>query len=900
MKENSSNDPLLITKLNIPGARPNLISRAHLLARLSMELWASQDPQEAPGFQRKLTLVSAPAGFGKTTLVTTWLARLECPYTWLSLDEMDNDFVRFTTYLATALGKVDPGISHAMLGALQVPGHIPPETLVRILINAIAATPEPFTLVLDDYQVIINPIINDFLRSTLEYLPPQCHLVVISRSDPPLPLSRLRVRGEMEEIRAADLRFTTQEINALFNQVMGLSLTGEQVRALESRTEGWIAGLQLAALSMQTRDDVAGFIQAFSGSHRYVIDYLAEEVLQQQNSDLRGFLLQTAILDRLTPPLCDAVTGREDSKALLTELEHANLFLVSLDDRREWYRYHHLFADFLLSQSAASDLLPLHHKAARWYESKGFMEQAVKHVLAIGDVDEAGQVIARAGEKAIQNGQFSTLQSWLNALPEKTVRAHCALSSLKASVLLMIREFKAAETYLDVAEDNLPAEGAIAKRGTLTYLRACLALARGDIPSTIELCLDTLELIKDKDPVRRCSTLHILGETNWLLDDLETAARYYREAYGLRHVIGTHFTVMSSLGGLALLLLMLGQRREAMALCQDALDQCSDIDGKPLPIAGVPHIALGILYYEGNQLDQASQHLHIGLGLCKQFSVTGIYPRGLTCLALLQRAMGETESALRTIREARQMTSIQPSRSPIDPILAATEANIQLKSGNLAEAAGWAKRTKLSPKIPPGPVQDSVYLTYASLLLAQNHPRDALTLLNDLEKHATRGGRTRSLISIHILHALAHEALDQTKAAREHITQALQLAAPEGYSRAFLDEGQLIAELLPKVHHITPAFVDKIIDGLQKQESKSSISPPEISPPAPKLIEPLTRRELQVIQLIAAGYSNQEIADELVIALSTVKRHISNIYGKTGVKSRTQAVLQATELGLIH
>jgi LuxR family maltose regulon positive regulatory protein len=680
---------------------------------------------------------------------------------------------------------------------------------------------------------------------------------------------------------------------------MGLGLSDENVAALEARTEGWIAGLQLAAFSMQGRNDVAGFIEAFSGSHRYVIDYLAEEVLQQQTAEIRGFLCQTAILDHLTGSLCDAVTGRDDSQAVLAQLEQANLFLIPLDDRREWYRYHPLFADFLRTQIEPHHLVFLHQRAAHWYEANGFLARAVKHALATGDAGEAGRLIGLAAEGAHRNGHITTLLGWLDALPDEFVRASRELARHKALALFLAGQLEAAESYLEAAENSLPADAPPASRAGLVHLRASLALSRGDFGNTIERALEALDLVGDANPEHRSAILSILGRAQWQVGDIAAATQTYREALRLSHP-GRYLSTVSALGDFALLLHLQGQRREAIALCQGAIGQCTDARGRLLPIAGIPHTILGMMCYEANELTQARQHLLTGIELCQQFPVTSLAIIGKITLARLQQAMGKEEAAWETIQEAHQMASQLPSVPLIDAILGAAEAELRLKGGNVAAAAHWAEARNLSPADCPHPGEDPSYLTYAYLLLAQNRPRDAQTLLTALARSAQQGSRLRDLITIHILQALTQQALGHEEEALADIEQALRLAAPEDYYRAFLDVGatlavaQNVARLLPKVRHVAPDFVGQLLDSFGK-EARRQVAPP----PAQPLVEPLTARELEVLRLIATGRSNKEIAAELIVALSTVKKHINHIYGKLGVKSRTQAILLAQDLGLL-
>ena len=872
--------PLLTTKLYIPPVRPELVSRPRLIERLNA------------GLHRKLTLISAPAGFGKTTLLSEWIHHSRdksrtCPLAaWVSLDEADNDPARFWAYLIAALQTMQAGVAETALAMLQSPQPSPIESVLTTLINEVNEELAASVLVLDDYHVIEAHPIHDALAFLLDHMPQNMHLVIATRADPALPLARLRAHGQLTELRGPDLRFTPDEAVAFLNQVMGLGLSERDVAVLETRTEGWIAGLQLAALSIQGRDDVAGFIEAFSGSHRYVIDYLAEEVLQRQSDGVRDFLCQTAILDRLTAPLCNAVTGRDDSQTILAQLERANLFLIPLDDKREWYRYHRLFADFLRTQYDVRSLVSFHRKATHWYEANGFVAEAVKHALAAGDVHEARGMIELAAEDAFKNGEVTTLLGWLNALPDELVRARHELAIYKGWALFLMGQVEAVESYLESAEKSLPSDVTPVSRSRLIGLRACLTLARDAPPNAIELLMEALDLIGDTDPVSRSAILLALGKEQRMLGDTAAAAQSYREAYGLRQKIGAHLATVIALGDLTILLWSQGQRREAAALCRQALDQCVDARGKPIPVASIAHIVLGVLCYDANELARACQHLLKGLELSKQLSLFA--PKGRMFLARLQHALGEHEAALETIQEARRMTS----KNVYQAELAAVETDFRLKQGDIAAAVRWAKEANLSPTDPPHPVCVEECFTYTRLLLAQNRPTDARTLLASSERSAREEGHYRNLITIHVLQALTQQALGHREEALTHLEQALRLAAPDGYLRAFLEEDQSIIKLLPEVRQTAPDFVDQLLASAELSQQAVAI------PPQP-LIEPLTPRELEVLRLIAAGLRNQEIADQLFISVATVKRHISNIYGKLGVSHRTQAVAHARELGLV-
>ena len=879
---------LLLTKFHVPPVRPGLVPRPRLIERLNA------------GVSRKLTLISAPAGSGKTTLVAAWLSDAHRPYAWLSADENDNDPVRFFTYLMAALQRVDPGIGQAAQAMLQSTRLPPPESFLTSLVNDIAATSSPFILILDDYHLIQKLPIHQQLAFLLDHGPPQMHLVIVTREDPLLPLSRLRARGQMSELRQADLKFTEEEAADFLRRVMQVDLSSADVSTLHRHTEGWIAGLQLAALSLRGRDGVGRLVQSFAGNQRYIIDYLFDEVFQQQSHDVQSFLLQTSILERLTAPLCDAVTGREDSRGVLLALEHANLFLVPLDESRQWYRYHHLFRDLLRTQRKASLLAPLHRKAARWYEENGFLDEAMGHALAAEDWGEAERLMEGAAAMAINNGQFATLTRWLDALPEGRLRVSPELAALKGWVLLSLGQFDAARTWVDLANDLLPSGASRFSQAIVVCLQTYLAQIQSDIPKVIELAHHALALLEEGDPHGlRGAALSNLASAQAIMGDIPAATQTFRELARLGQEKGLPISAVTALGNLAWFEHLQGKAREAVALGLQALDLCVDVRGNRLPLAGHAHVGLGQIYYDLNELAQAREHLVQGLELSKQLGPTSAAMQAAFTLARVQQLMGETETALATVAGARR-TAAQLNLAQADALVAAWEADFQLKLGNVEAAARWAETSGLSPTDPPAFLREAEHFTYARVLLAQKRPAEARTLLDQYERFARKGERYRSLITICILQARVRQALGHDEQAYACLEEALRLAAPEGYARAFLDEGQSILKLLPPVRHVAPAFVDALIAALgAEHQGAREVHPEHPDARPPSLIEPLTGRELEVLQLVASGMSNGEIAGRLIITVGTVKTHVHNICGKLAVRSRTQAVARARELALI-
>jgi len=903
---------LLTTKLHIPPSRPALVSRPRLIERLNA------------GRHGKLTLVSAPAGFGKTTLVSTWLQNVSSPVGWLSLDENDNDPVRFVTYLVAALQQIEPTIGRGVEVMLQSSPTSAPDALIGSLINDLAATSEPFILVLDDYHLVNRPVIHQALAFLLRHQPPQMHLVLISRSDPPLQMARLRARGQLLEISPADLRFSSQEATRFLNQVMGLNLTPSEVAALSERTEGWIAGLQLAALSMRSHEDLSRFVQSFSGSHRYVLDYLLEEVFSNQSQRVQTFLLQTSILSRLTGPLCDAVTGQTDGQAMLLRLERANLFLIALDDERRWYRYHHLFADFLRHYYAADKVPPLvlggvrggladvaddqascHQKAASWYEANGLFDLAVKHALATGDMAEAGRVIALASGSMLKNGLASTLLGWLDALPDRFVRTDPELALNKGWALYLSGQIDGAESYAQAAQEHDSASAE--NRNALISLRAFLAFQRGHFSEATELA--TAALSEESEPILRGVIWLNLALAQWVMGSLSAAAQSLKEAIRFAQQAGNMLVAVNALNQLALIRDQKAQRHDAIALCQQAIDLCVDEHGE-MPTACIAYVTLGTLYLEANELSLAHQQIKKGLDLAQQCGMVMTLFNGNMALAQWQMATGEAEAALSTIRETRHSlhhaTSVLAA-NPFGPLaqLQAIEADIQLKQGNLAAAMRWFDSANLSADEQTHSelatahyFYQIAYLNYARVLLAKNRLREAQRLLEKLAHSAQKGKRDRQLITIYILQAETRQRLDQqvspkANQALAYLSKAIQLAAPEGYLRPFLDESPTIAHLLSHLRHLAPTFVERLLNAFQEQ-------PPALNRADHQpLIEPLSKREIEVLQLVAAALSNREIAKRLIISVGTVKTHVHHIYRKMGVRNRMEAVMQAQKLKLV-
>ncbi len=901
--------PIIATKLYIPPSRSEIVLRPRLTEQLSTSL------------RRKLTIISAPAGFGKTTLISEWVAMSQRPVAWLSLEEEDSDLTRFLTYLIAALQTVAGEIGVMVLPILQSSQSLASEAILTNLINDVATIPQDFILVLDDYHLVDNPAVDKALTFLLEHMPPQLHLVITTREDPNLPLARLRVRDQLTELRAADLRFTPTEAAEFLNQVMGLTLSANEIAALEGRTEGWIAGLQLAALSMKGQRDVGGFIQAFAGDHRYIVDYLVEEVLNNRPEAIRRFLLQTSILDRLNGPLCDAVTGQPGGQAQLEALQRGNFFLIPLDDRRHWYRYHHLFADVLrahLAMEQPAQVTVLHRRASQWYEQNGFAPEAIRHALAAQDFEHAAVLIEREMPAMQQSRQEATLLSWFQALPDELLRQRPILSVHYAGALLQNGQYEGVEGRLRDAERWLGDEGGTrpvfaAKAdwqrlpGLVAMYHAGIALIRGDVAGTMQHARRVIELTGEDDTFMRGAATSLMGLAAWTNGDLEAASQLYTS--GMEYLMQAGF-VSDVIGGsvtLADIRLTQGRRREAQSTFERGL-QLATQPGRPaLRGAADMHVGLSEIYRERNELDTAAQHLQKSVELGELNGLPKNSYRWRVASARLLAARGDHDGALDLLDEAEGLYvgDFSPNVHPV----AAMRARLWMMAGSLGEALGWARQQGLSAGDDLSYLREFEHVTLARLLLAQariegsdSALREASELLARLRRAAEESGRLGSVVEIAILQALAHHAQGDTTVALAHLGRALTLAEPEGYTRIFLDEGAAMAHLVDAAagEGIMPNYTAKLLaafaaerQGLAKEMSQPAL-PASLFP-----LEPLSRRELEILRLFQTELSGPEIAQELVIALSTVRAHTKSIYSKLDVNSRRAAVRRAVELGLI-
>ncbi|MFL5653768.1 MAG: LuxR C-terminal-related transcriptional regulator, partial [Ktedonobacteraceae bacterium] len=903
---------LLTTKISVPPARLNMVTRPRLTQRMNTALRGT------------LTLIVAPAGWGKTTLLSAWHADASpgaWPLAWVSLDEGDNDPIRFWTYVIGALDTLHPGVGETPLALMYASSSPPIGDVLASLLNALTQLPTETVLVLDDYHLIEAQPIHDALTYLVEHLPPNVHLVIASRSDPLLPLARLRARSALTELRAANLRFTADETTAFLTEVMGLSLSAEQVAALEARTEGWIAGLHLAALSLQGREDVASFIASFTGSHRYVVDYLVEEVLSRQPDEVLDFLLQTCLLDRLSGPLCDAVRGRGDSQRLLEHVERSNLFLVACDEERQWYRYHHLFAEVLRSrlQQQQPLLVPeLHHRASGWYEQHKLFDEAVTHALAIPDVDHAARLIEQYARFTNFPSQFQTLLGWLNRLPDALVRTQPSLCFMHAITLMLTHQLEKTVARLQDAErclqENIPAEQRRTIPGQVAAFRSQLARLVGDYERCVPLAQQALELLSETKEMSltlmlRASALGTTANAYLVDGDMTPAAeRFVETAVASVRALGNLPTTMRSISNLARLQLLQGRLRQAAVTIEQAAQLASGHGGLQSLINGADYyFILGDLWREWNQLDRAEQQLVQGMGLVKETATADaeMITRGYLALARLQQARGESNQALATLDAFTQVAEQRSFASTLLAHGAAVRVQVELAQGNLAAAIHWAETHGFSEVSDLSYPRELEYLTLVRVRIAQGreHPASvflsqALVLLERLQEDAEVKMRMRSILEILLLRALALQAQGFHTEALTALDRALLLAEPEGYIRLFLDEGTPMVALLRQAqkHKVVPRYVMTFLEAAGEPRGAVSDLPALRSSP---LVEPLTAREREVLLMLMDGASNREIAQHLVLSVNTVKKHVLNLCGKLGVQSRAQAIARTRTLNLL-
>lgn len=896
----SLSTPVLATKFYIPQLRPNIISRQRLIEPLQL------------GMHGSATLVSAPAGFGKTTLVAEWVKSSQRPIAWLALDQADSDVARFLIYLIHALQRVAPTVGQGALAALQLPQMPPPTLLLTTILNDLAEVGDGITLVLDDYHEVDSQTVDQALTFLLEHLPPQHHLVVATREEPNIPLARLRARGQLNEVRARDLRFTAEEAAHFLNQAMALSLTTDEINALENRTEGWIAGLQLAALSLHGHSDSHSFIQSFTGSHRFVMDYLVEEVLHQQPQAIQTFLLRTSILNRFCAPLCDSLLAgsasndsqhfgyaqhkftTRNSQSVLEYLEQANLFIIPLDNERRWYRYHHLFAELLrqrLQQEvAASTVQPatriedLHIRASQWYEANNLALEAFHHATTANDIERAERLIDGDGMPLHLRGAALMILNWLDALPEAVLCARPWLWWRQAALLLVNGHTTGVAEKLQAAEDALQNSEWDERLGDKTRnfvgriatARSVLALTRYDVESMLTQSQRALDYLDASSLSSRANAYWTLGFASFLQGKRTAARAAYQEAIALGERSGDIFATLLATLGLGDVQQADTQLHAAAETYRKVLQMAGD---QPLTIVNEAYLGMARLLYEWNDLAAAEQYATQALNLARQYDQR--IDRFIVCellLARLQIAKGNPDQAEEMLAQLVQ---------------SAQQRNFVLRLPDIIEMRVFAllqqKRVDEAAQLAQS---HNLPISQARVLLSQGESQAALALLEPLHQQATAKELADDMLRITVLQALAYHRLGDDEQAVIQLTQAVTLAQPGGYVRLFIDEGLPMAELLKQLaqRETAPLYVRKLLASFPDSAFRPSQS---------ELIEPLSERESEVLQLLATGHSDQEIANRLLVSLNTVRYHTKNLYGKLGVNKRTQAVAKAQELKLL-
>jgi LuxR family maltose regulon positive regulatory protein len=896
--------PLLATKLYVPPRRPDLVPRPRLMARLD----------EALRLQHRLTLVSAKAGTGKTTLVSEWLHGQERPAQWLSLDSSDNDPRRFLSYLLAALHQAGIEGEPSRLESPQLPAA---EAQIAELINEIAASAIPLLLVLDDYHLVQNEWVHQAVGFLAEHQPPEMHLVLITRVDPPLPLARLRGRGQLTEIRDHDLRFTAEEA-ARFLQVMGLDLPAEAVSTLERRTEGWIVGLQMAAISMRGRTqdaDLATFLAAFGGTNRYVLDYLTEEVLNQQPPTVQDFLIETSILSRICADLCDAVRfgfaespgspgDARDSQAILAQLERNNLFLTPLDDERRWYRYHHLFADLVNStlkqRRSAEQVRELHRRASQWHQAHGSLEEAMIHAMAAQDFERAASMIDENVVSMLSRSEAPVLLGWIDKLPEPIVRGRPWLDIYRAYTLALSGQADEVEPLLEDVEKRIEPDMPRAAEclGHIAAIRSYTANLRGEPDRVIEMAELAEKQLPEEHLIARGMATYALAVTHWASDDMDSAIKASLRMFEIGKKLDRLLMAVTALCDVASAKKVQGQLRQAQEYYDRARRWLVERNGLDSRVRCVYEVGWADSLLQWNRLDPAYEHAVTGIEYCQRFGAPSEMTWGYVTLMRVLQAWGDSEGALDALYDAEQVLQAHRVRQALRVELETKRVALWLAVGDIDVARRWAACCS------GGSEREQIAL--ARLSLAEGRASDALHLLERQRALAEAGGRNGRLIEILGLQALALEAQDRPEEANAALFQAVSLGRPEGYMRLFLDLGWPLYELLERsaasapfagdyVHDLLAAFQQE--RGAQRNgvAEATSLTPT----PAQALADPLTEREVEILHLLAEGLSNKEIGDRLVVAPSTVKQHLKNIYGKLDVHSRTQAVARGRELALL-
>ena len=890
----------LRTKLCVPPLGSSWITRSRLVKRID------------EGFERKLTLISAPAGFGKTTLLVDWVHKRKIPVAWFSVDKGDNDPVHFLTYVILGLQSLEAGTGRAALTMLKSPQPPPIESVLTNLINDVTHIPTDIALILDDYHSVDAKQIHDLLAFLLENLPKQMHIIIATRFDPPLPpLARLRSQNQLTELRAADLSFTADETSILFNQSLNLRLSTLDIDLLDKRTEGWIAGLQLAALSLQGRQDPSSFLKRFKGDNRYIADYLAEEVLNRQPEHLSNFLLQTSVLGRLCGSLCDAVTQQENSQQMLNTLEKANLFVIPLDDERSWYRYHHLFADLLEQRLRIkqSDLVvELHSRASQWFAENGLKEEAVDHAFVAQNYAQAAQLIEEIAEIDWDRARESRLLQWLRKLPDEQIETNPKFCIFYARELFKDGYPDEAEKRLQAAEQILESTSisdtnAEELQGRIAVIRAYISARTGDVSRIIHFANQALKLLPQRDLMWRSVAATTLGfGYGWAgRGDLVKAQEAFSEAMKISQAAGNIYYQIFAGSCLGSVMMMRGKLKEATDICRKSISLAIENGIEQTGIAGSLYGTLGMILCEWNDFSEGIRLLNKAIELSEQGRDPVIMA---SCYISLLRGViyrAELTGAFKVMEKINERAGDFMLPPWITNTISAFNVFMWLASGNLNAATRWVQERGLSVDDELDNLREVEYLALTHILITQKQLDDADRLSQRLIENAEAGDRVYLMIEVLLWRALIFKAKADTAAALGELKLALSLAEPGSLLMIFVSKGKPVAELLEEITEVKKRDHDDTKAGFSLSYAKKILStfkagiPPKIE----GLMDPISERELEVLYLIAAGLSNREIAEKLFISLNTVKTHTKSINSKLNVNSRTKAIARAKELKLL-
>ena len=920
MSPTQKSDPLIHTKIRLPSTRPSLVSRPRL------------QEQILQGLQGPLTLIIAPAGFGKTTLVASCIASCGMPVAWLSLDKNDNQVERFLSYVVAALQETDNTIGRQAAQLLAASQQAMPESILASLINDLDIADTETVVVLDDYHFISSTAVHEAVAFLLEHCPTTLHLAIVTRSDPPFPLARLRARGQAVELRTADLSFTEPEAAQFLNEVMGLRLDAGSVAVLKERTEGWIVGLQMAALSMRHREDIPKFIQAFSGTNRYILDYLLEEVLAGQPPEIQRFLFYTSVLERLTAPLCDALLEEttEDktsqrSSTILDYLERANLFLLPLDDERQWYRYHHLFADLLrarLDQIYPELVLQLHARAAAWYEQKGSILDAIHHASMVSDDERVERLIEENYFEMMNRGEMSWVRFWMGKLSKELVTRRPWLCLYEAMNRSWFGQLEEANSLLNQAEERIRCEVSGPDRQTMlayhAYVKSRVTAMQGDTHRAIESCLSARERVPADNLTLQIDFSITLGYEYFLVGDFVHAEQTLNETIRSGSVAGAINNPVAAYCLLARLQMIQGQLREAECVFQKAIQLIHGAGGQNLGVLGLVEVGRAALLCEWNDLEAALVRLQGSLDYLSMWGKADDLCLAYITLARIQLAQGKRTESVATIEKAVQLIQACGVFSEARSVVETVQVKIWLAQGEWLAVDRWMAilEKRLGSHEPFQYEDELTHITQARVFMAQNKLGQAIRLLSSLEASADSAGRTGRLIEIMILKALALQAVGDATQADIALTKSLALAEPSDYMQIYLDEGppmqMQLAQWLARsgagsnplrdyAIRLLAQFAAKPLPALVAQEEAFPPAAPstQLRQSGQPVVEPLSQRELEVLHLVALGKTNQEIAHQLIVSRGTVKAHTAGIYRKLDVANRTEAVARARQLGIL-